>query len=96
MSDENNGHVPVALSHLLLQIELTEARQPHIEHQATGHIGARAAQELLRRRERLDSQSDRPDQILKSFAQGRIILDDEDQGIGVHQATPSRPIGNVN
>src|SRR5262249_19735881 len=54
MSDENNGHVPVALSQPLLQLEPAEARQAHIEQQAAGHLRARAAQELLRRCEGLD------------------------------------------
>ena len=94
--DEDNGHGHVARRQPLLQLQPAEARQPHIEHQAAGHIRARAAQELLRRREGLDPQPHRPQEVLEGLAHRRIIIDDEYQGLGVHHATPSLPIGTVN
>ncbi len=46
--DEDDGNFHGDLSHSILQIKPAQSGQLHIEHQAAGHIGALAPQELLR------------------------------------------------
>jgi hypothetical protein len=45
--DEDDRDLPLGLRHLLLEIEPAEAREPDVEHQAAGHVGTLATQELL-------------------------------------------------
>jgi hypothetical protein len=48
------------------------------------------------RRERRDPEPHRPQEVREGLAQRRIIIDDADQGLGLHHAPSSLPIGTVN
>src|SRR5262249_45026226 len=80
-SDENNGEGQVARRQPPLQLQPAEAWQSHIEHQAAGHLRARAALELLRRRTGGDPQPHGPQEILEERAQRHIIIDDVDDRV---------------
>ena len=94
--DENNGEGQVARRQPLLQLQPAETRQPHIEHQAAGPLRGRAAQEFLRRRAGRDPQPHGLQEVLEGRAQRRIVIDDEDQGLGVRHPPSSFPRGTVN
>jgi hypothetical protein len=94
--DENNRHGQVARRQPLLQLQPAEAGQPHIEHQAAGPLRGWVAQEVLRRRAGRDPQPYGLQEVLEGRAQRRIVIDDEDQGLGVCHAPSSLPRGTVN
>jgi hypothetical protein len=64
-SDEDNGNFHPGITRSPLQIKPIESRQPHIEHQAAGHVSALAPQELLSRGEELGPQPNRPNEVLE-------------------------------
>ena len=80
----------------LLQLQPTEAWQPHIEHQAAGCLRTRAAQECLRRRAGGAPQPHGLQEVLEGRAQRRLVIDDEDEGLGVRHPPSSLPRGTVN
>ena len=69
--------------------------QPDVEDKATGSIQLFAFQEFLRLTEKLHPQSDRANQAAEGLSRRRIVIDDNNQWLGLGHAAPSA-IGRLN
>jgi hypothetical protein len=78
--DEDDGHVGTLRGHALLQFEAVEAGKGEIEQQAAGLMGAGAREKLLRGNEGFDGETLLGEKKLQGFADGDVIVDDEDNG----------------
>jgi hypothetical protein len=67
----------VCLGELGLEIEPAEPWQSDVEHEAACHVGKLAPQEVRRRTERLDPESDGAKQVSERLAHRFIVIDDE-------------------
>jgi len=67
--DEDDGQWAVGPGQLALQVEPAQSRQPDVENEAAGRVRTLAAEELLRRGERLNPQ---PTDSASSFVELRI------------------------
>jgi hypothetical protein len=79
-----------------LQIEAASPRQSDIEHHASGRIQQFAAQEVPRRFESFDAQTDRHDKTSDGLPNRRIIIDHEDERLSRFHGAPFPEIGRVN
>ena len=83
------------LGQLPLEVQPAAPWQPDIQYQAAGRVAPLALQELLRRPERQHFQCDRAQQPGQSGANGRIVDDDEDDGLLLAHETPPGPVGGA-
>ena len=81
--DEDDRDFNARPGQFALQIETAQRGQTHVEHQARRRIRAPAAQKFRRCSERLDVETRRPDQALGGPTKRRIIVNDDDDGIGL-------------
>jgi hypothetical protein len=95
LRDEDNRSVDIRFGQLALEVQPTQPRQAHVEHQAAGHIRASALQELPRRREGLDRQPHRPEETLQRVAHRCIIINNEYHGASFGHDTFSPSAASV-
>jgi hypothetical protein len=81
---------------LSLQIETTQARHAHVEHEARRAVAAAAAQKVRRGRETFHPQGNGSDQAGEGLADCNVVINDEHDWVRrLHfESTPAK--GNVN
>src|SRR5215204_1588332 len=75
--DEDDRNMNVCLGEIALEIETTQSRHSYVEYQTGRHVGARAFQKLVGRRECLNAESHRSDETLQRLTYRFIIVNDE-------------------
>src|SRR5690242_19739549 len=94
--DEDDRNMNVRFSEIALKIETAEPRHAHVEYQTRRHVGTRALQKLLRRRERSNIESHRSDETIQRLAYRFVIVNDvHDVSVVAHDAL-SAAVDNVN
>ena len=78
----------VGLDQDFLKLESAGAGQSDVEHDASGCIGTRTLKKLRRGSERYHGQPYRLKNIYDAFTRGRVIIDDEYEGLFNAQVTP--------
>src|SRR6267142_3194510 len=79
--DEDDGHRIVRPGELALQVQPAQTRQPDVQDEATGYVRTFTGEKVLRRRERLDAQSDGLDELLGGAPDRRLVVHDIDDGL---------------
>jgi hypothetical protein len=74
----NRIGMQAAPGEFLLKRQAALATQPDVEDQAAGPVVLRKSEELLRRREGLDAQADRNQQLVRGKPHRFVIVDDTD------------------
>ncbi len=82
MAREVMGTSP-PFSELLLEFKAIHSRKPHVEHKAAGSVGTRRFPKRFGRLEHLGPQADGFQQIADGIANRGIVINDEDDGLGV-------------
>jgi hypothetical protein len=84
-----------SVKELALEIPPAQPRQAHVEHETSRRIGAAGTQERLSAGNDAHDEPDRGHECPQAVADGRVVVDDEDDGhIGRH-GIPGRANWNV-
>ena len=78
---EDDRHVGSRPRQFALELEAAQPREPDIEHQATRDIRTLVFQEGVRRAEQPHVKAHRFEQALERVAHGRVVIDDEHNGV---------------
>src|SRR5216683_1056318 len=88
--DEDDRNVNVRRRQLSLKIETTSARQPDVEHKASGAVRAPLVQEFGNRSQGLGLRADGSDQAAERLANSWVVIDDDDGRLFCHRLRPPR------
>ena len=94
--DEDDRESDACFRKLLLKRESAHAGQPHVEHEAAGCVRPRRLREFLCRGEKAHVVAYRPEKSLERTAHGRIVVDDEHDGLVLAHDTVSCVTGKEN
>ena len=93
--EEDDGQRRVRVGELALEIQPAQPRQAHVEHEASRRVGAPGTHERLSAGEDLDEEPDGGDESPEAVADGRVVVDDEDDGRIRRHGIPGRANWNV-
>ena len=80
--------VSAAIHHELLELEATEIGKADVEHEAVRHTSARLCQKVVRRRAQYRQPSREADRQLERLTHRDIVIDDEDDRLGMGHVVP--------
>src|ERR1700730_12195350 len=94
--DENDRNLNIGCGQLALEVQPTDSRQPDIADEATEQVWKLACQEFPGGPEQFDLQTHGFDKALDRAPHRRIVIDNEDYGLGLAHEAPAPSVGRMN